>query len=154
MEAHENKAVIDALNQILELELAGVVRYTHYSFMVFGFNRIPIVQWLRSQAGESLEHAHKVGELITQFGGHPSLSIGALLETHKHDVANILQESLEHEKSAVAYYRKLLSLTKDKTILLEEFALDMIVAEELHSGEVDKMLRNPGEIAAVIDTAA
>jgi bacterioferritin len=32
----DNKKIIDALNKILELELAGVVRYTHYSLMVYG----------------------------------------------------------------------------------------------------------------------
>lgn len=45
----EKDKVIAVLNQILESELAGVVRYTHYSFLVFGFGRIPIVSWLRQQ---------------------------------------------------------------------------------------------------------
>src|SRR5687767_10449771 len=49
--------VVTTLNRILEQELAGVVRYTHYSFMVFGFGRIPIVSWLREQANEALLHA-------------------------------------------------------------------------------------------------
>jgi bacterioferritin len=40
------------LNRILEAELAGVVRYTHYSLLVFGHNRIPIVSWMREQAAE------------------------------------------------------------------------------------------------------
>jgi bacterioferritin len=50
--------VVDLLNRILESELAGVVRYTHYSFLVFGYARIPIVAWLREQANEALAHAH------------------------------------------------------------------------------------------------
>src|ERR1700741_2507077 len=74
--------VIDILKRILELELAGLVRYLHYSFMVFGHNRIPIVAWLRSQAQEAQAHAVAAGEHITSFGGHPSLTIGPLLETH------------------------------------------------------------------------
>ena len=45
--ANTDAAVIVTLNQILELELAGVVRYMHYSFMIFGHSRIPIVSWLR-----------------------------------------------------------------------------------------------------------
>lgn len=52
---------VATLNRILEQELAGVVRYTHYSFMVFGFGRIPIVSWLQSQASESLAHAQAAG---------------------------------------------------------------------------------------------
>ena len=94
----DNKKIIEALNKILELELAGVVRYTHYALMVYGYSRIPIISWLRSQATESLDHANRAGELITNLGGHPSLAIGPLLETHNHDIGNILRESLEHEK--------------------------------------------------------
>jgi bacterioferritin len=139
--------VTKALNKILELELAGVVRYTHYALMVFGYNRIPIVSWLRSQAAESLMHADKAGELITHLGGHPSLSIGPLLETHNHDIGDILRESMAHEKLALNAYKALLKLVEGDSIMLEEYAREMIYQEELHSGEVDKMLRKPGDLA-------
>ncbi len=142
-----NNLVINALNTILELELAGVVRYTHYSLMVFGYNRIPIVSWLRGQSAESLTHAEKAGELITHLGGHPSLSIGPLLETHNHDIGDILRESMAHEKLSLNAYKALLKLVEGNSVMLEEYAREMIYQEELHSGEVDKMLRKPGEIA-------
>jgi len=144
--ALDNPAVLSALNRILEAELSGVVRYTHYSFMVYGYNRIPIVSWLRQQAAESLMHAHKAGEMITQLGEHPSLSIGRLLETHKHDVGDILREALETEREGLALYRELHGLVEGRSIFLEEYAREMIYAEELHVGDVDKMLRRPGEI--------
>ncbi len=138
--------VIAHLNRILELELAGVVRYTHYSLMVFGYNRIPIVSWLRSQATESLDHANKAGELITHLGGHPSLKIGRLLETEMHNVGEILTESLEHEEVALEAYQTLLSDVEGHSVMLEEYAREQIYTEELHLGEVDKMLRVPGTI--------
>jgi bacterioferritin len=140
----DRKAAIAMLNRILETELAGVVRYTHYSFMVFGYNRLPIVSWLRGQASESLTHAQEAGELITQLGGHPSLGIGALLETHKHDVGDILRESLEHESEGLVAYRKLLDVAEGRSVLLEEYARRMIADEMRHVGEVEKMLRPPG----------
>lgn len=141
----KNKA-IELLNKIMELELAGVVRYTHYSLMVYGYNRIPIVGWLKSNATEGLTHAHRAGELVTLLGGHPSLKIGALLETHNHDIGDILKESLEHEKIALNAYYELLKLSKAGTsVLLEEYARELIVEEELHIDEVNKMLRRPGE---------
>ncbi len=140
-------AATKLLNKILETELAGVVRYTHYSFMIYGYNRIPIVEWLRSQASESLAHAQQAGELITGLGEHPSLSIGHLLETHNHDIGAILLESLEHEKEGLNAYRELLELVKDKSVVLEEYARQMIHDEELHIMEVNKMLRKPGDIA-------
>ncbi len=144
----DKKAVTTVLNKILETELAGVVRYTHYSLMIYGYNRIPIVSWLRSQASESLTHAQQAGELITGMGEHPSLAIGHLLETENHDIGAILRESLEAELTALAYYRELLELVKDKSVLLEEYARQMIHDEELHITEVNKMLRSPGDIHA------
>jgi bacterioferritin len=138
--------VIEILNKILETELAGVVRYMHYSLMIFGYNRIPIVSWLREQANESMTHAGEAGELITHFGGHPSLSIGSLLETEKHDIRDILLESLDHENSSVDLYMELLNEVEGKSIMLEEYSRRLISEEEQHKGEVNKMLRNPGQI--------
>jgi bacterioferritin len=145
MDNAQSKAGIDALNRIMELELAGVVKYTHYSLMVYGYNRIPIVSWLKANADESLAHAHKAGELVTLLGGHPSLKIGTLLETEKHDIGDILRESLEHEKAALAAYYDLLKMAEGHSVLLEEYAREMIVQEELHLDEVNKMLRRPGD---------
>jgi bacterioferritin len=135
------KKVIEILNRILECELAGVVRYTHYSLMVFGHNRIPIVKWLRDQASESLTHAGVAGEHITTLGGHPSLKIGQLIETHKHSLNDILKESLEHEMIQIKNLYSLLKLVEGKSVFLEEYARDMIAEEEMHVSEVQKMLR-------------
>lgn len=141
----EKSAVIDVLNRILELELAGVVRYTHYALMVFGYNRIPIVGWLNAQADESLLHARLAGELITSLRGHPSLGIGRLLETHQHDIGDILRESLAHEEEALKAYYDLLDLVQDKDVRLEEYARTQIAEEVTHRDEVEKMLRSPAQ---------
>jgi bacterioferritin len=123
--------IIDKLNQIMELELAGVVRYTHYSLMIYGYNRIPIVSWMKSNAAEGLDHAHRAGEMVTLLGGHPSLKIG----------------NLDHERAALDCYYDLLKLAeKEKNILVEEYAREMITNEELHLDEVNKMLRKPGDV--------
>lgn len=142
----QKQDAIKILNRIMELELAGVVRYTHYSLMVFGYNRIPIVSWLDGNANESLAHAKKAGEFVTMLGGHPSLKIGTLLETHKHDIGDILRESLEQESTTLAAYYDLLKLVDGTNVTLEEYAREMILLEEMHLDEVNKMLRKPGEI--------
>ena len=142
----DKSAVVALLNEILETELAGVVRYTHYSLMVFGHSRIPIVSWLRGEATTCLAHANDAGEMVTHLGEHPSLKIGALLETQKHGISDILLESLEAEKQGLALYKQLLELVRDRSVFLEEYARRMIAAEEMHLGEVNKMLRKPGEI--------
>lgn len=151
MNDSDKQAAIAALNGIMETELAGVVRYTHYSLMVFGYNRIPIVSWLKENAAEGLAHAQKAGELVTLLGGHPSLKIGALLESQQHDIGDILRESLAHEKLALAGYYDLLRIAEGKSVLLEEYAREMIVLEEMHLDEVNKMLRRPGSVDPFVE---
>jgi bacterioferritin len=150
-----HKQIVGKLNQILEHELAGVVRYTHYSFMVFGYSRIPVVGWFRDAANETLTHATEAGEMITMLGGHPSLGIGELLETHKHNIGEILVESMAFEQTGVEYYRELLALAETAgSITLEEYARRMIAEEAVHISDIDKMLRQPGDIKQAIAQGA
>ncbi len=138
----DTQATIQQLSAIMELELAGVVLYTHYSLMVIGPNRIPIVQFLKAQASESLLHAQQVGEILTGLEGHPSLKIAPLRESFQHSIRDILQESLAHEEKALKHYKQLLDTVTDASIYLEEFARGMIGQEELHGLELKKMLRD------------
>jgi bacterioferritin len=149
-EKFDRNAAVALLNQIMEAELAGVVRYTHYALMIFGHNRIPIVSWLRGEATTCLAHANEAGELVTHFGEHPSLKIGGLLETHKHGINDILLESLEAERAGLTLYRKLYDLVRDRSVMLEDYARRLIAEEEQHIGEVNKMLRKPGEISEFV----
>lgn len=136
------KATTGLLSSIMEFELAGVVRYTHYSLMVTGPNRIPIVDFFKAQANESLIHAQQVGEILTGLEGHPTLRIAPIEETYKHAVRDILEESLNHEKKALDLYKELLDTVEDASVYLEEFARTMIGQEELHNIEIKKMLRD------------
>lgn len=95
------KSTIKTLNEIMEYELAGVVRYTHYSLMITGPYRIPLVDFFKAQATESLTHAQQAGEIITGLDeGHPSLKIAPVQESSHHAIEEIIQESLEHEKKS------------------------------------------------------
>tara|TARA_Y100000758_G_scaffold295677_1_gene253883 strand:- start:134 stop:559 length:426 start_codon:yes stop_codon:yes gene_type:complete len=138
----DKEKILASLNKILELELAGVVKYTHYAFMVQGPYRLTVVEWLRSQAQESLTHAEAVGEHITSLGEHPTLKISDLLETHKHSTEDILNECLQHEKEAIKAYYELMKNVGSESIMLEEFARTQIALEEMHESELKKMLRD------------
>ncbi len=138
----DTPSTIELLNQIMEFELAGVVRYTHYSLMVTGPNRIPIVAFFKAQAGESLLHAQEAGEIITGLEGHPSQRIAPIEETHRHGVRDLLQESLNHEQKALDMYKQLLGVVENASVYLEEFARTKIGQEELHNLEIKKMLRD------------
>ncbi len=137
------KSTIKILNTIMEYELAGIVRYTHYSLMVTGPNRIPLVDFFKAQANESLIHAQQAGELITGLDeGHPSLKIAPLQESYHHAIKDVLQESLEHEKKALSLYKQLLDVVQDASVYLEEYARTMIGNEEIHTLELRKMLKD------------
>ena len=154
-EMPNREPIIAKLNEILEHEMAGVVRYTHYSLMVFGFSRIPVVNWFRSAANETLAHAVEAGEMITLIGGYPSLGIGRLLETHHVDLREMLRESMDFEIQGVDMYRELLVLADEAgSITIEEYARQKISEEALHIGDIDKMLRRPGNIAQAVKTEA
>ena len=134
--------VCELLNEIIELEMAGVVRYAHSSLMVRGPNRIPIVTFLQEQATESLDHALQAGEYITGMDGHPTQKIAHIEESHDHSILQILMESQEHEERAVEKYKELLMEVADASIMLEEYARGQIGMEEQHALEIRKMLQD------------
>ena len=136
--------VCEVLNEVMECELSGVVRYTHSSMMVSGPHRVSIVDFLKEQANESLIHAQQAGEILTGLDGHPTQNIAKIEETNRHTIKDILEESLEHEMHAVELYKDLLLLVENKSIYLEEYARSMIGEEEQHSLELRKMLKDFG----------
>ena len=138
------KKVCGILNEVMECELAGVVRYTHSSLMVTGPHRLPIVDFLKEQASESLQHAQQAGELLTGLDGHPSQKIANIVETNNHSIKDILEEGLEHELHALSLYKKLLTSVVDASVYLEEYARSMIGEEEQHSLELKAMLKDYG----------
>jgi bacterioferritin len=133
---------VAVLNEIVKAELSGVVRYTHYSLVITGPNRIPLVTFMQAQASESLLHAQQAGEILTGLGGHPEQGIAPIEETHDHDIDDILRESIAHEMAALALYRKLLKTVEGQSVYLEEYCRTQIGAEEMHMLEMNKLLRD------------
>ena len=138
----ETKQACGILNEIMEYELAGVVRYTHSAMMVTGPYRIPIVAFLKEQATESLVHAQGAGELIAGLDGHPSQKIAKIHETNDHSIKGILEESLAHEIHALNLYKDLLAIVEGESVYLEEYTRGLIGQEEQHQLELKKMLKD------------
>lgn len=137
---YDRQNVVAHLDKLLEAELSGVVRYLHYSFMIFGPNRIPITNWFRQQATEGFDHAVILGEKITALGGHPSVKVKGVPETNKHTVQEILKESIEFERDTLNQYHQVLRLI-DGDVALEETIRSLIRQESEHIEEVEKMIR-------------
>jgi len=132
--------VTEQLNRILQMELAGVIYYTHYSFMIYGHARIPITGWLRENATESLAHAQEAGQMIMRLHKRPELGIAKLPTARHNTIDQILAESVEREEAGVQLYRDLMDMVKDKSIALEEYAQRLIAAEVVHVREMELML--------------
>jgi bacterioferritin len=141
----DHDKTVEILNQIVELELAGAVRYTQYSLMVFGHARIPVTGWMREQAAESLAHAAQAGEEVTTLGASVSLGIGDLVGSHHASLDAMMEEMLVHERRGIALYEELLAAVEGRSVSLEELAREMIRNEELHVAEIQKMLRRRGD---------
>lgn len=135
----KNEKIVSLLNEIMEMEASGVIRYLHYALMIRGPNRIPIVKWFHEQANEGFQHASLIGEKITALGGHPSLKIAPVPETKTHKVLDILKESMEFEQAALEKYKEVLKHVSDD-VALEEMIRSMIRLETEHLEEVIKML--------------
>ena len=142
MNSLDHEKTCEILNRIMQFELSGVVRYTHYALMITGPYRIPLVEFLKEQATESLLHAQQAGEILTGLGGHPTQEIAQISESHQHSIYDILTESFDHESAALSLYRELLEVAQDASVYIEEYARDLIGQEELHSLELKKMLRD------------
>ena len=132
--------VTEQLDRILQMELAGIIYYTHYSFMIYGHARIPITSWLRDNATESLAHAQEAGEMIMRLHRRPALGIAQLPTTRHNTIDEIITESVEREEAGVQLYRDLLAMIKDTSIVLEEYAQRMVAAEAVHIREMELIL--------------
>lgn len=141
---YQNQQVLDLLNQIYQLEMAGIHQYLHFSFMIMGYNRIPIQSWFRSNATESMTHATTIGEKMTSLGGHPTMATPKIDESNDHSILQLLNESLKHEEQAVALYKRLTDMaTELGDIALEEMAREFVRSEIEHVDEVRKMIKTP-----------
>lgn len=143
---YKNEKVLKLLGDIYQLEVGGISRYLHYSFMIMGYNRIPIQKWFRDNATEAMGHATIIGEKLTSLGGHPPIVSGKIEENHLHSVLQLLEESLKFEESAIRLYKELAFLAADlEDIALEELARSFVQEEIEHADEVRKMMRKPDE---------
>lgn len=142
------KKVLDLLGRIYQSEIAGVNRYLHYSFMIMGYNRIPIQNWFREQAQEAITHATLIGEKITSLGGHPPILSSHVKEGPNHSIKQLLEESLHFEEEAIQLYKDLVVLAeKEGNIALEEMARSLVKEEVEHADEIRKMLIKPESCA-------
>ena len=142
MDKATREKAVGILDEVMATELAGVIRYTHYSLMIRGPHRMPLVEFMKMQAMESLTHAQTAGEILTGLEGHPGLTVPPIEESEQHETNAMIEESYRHEMRALSLYKDLLAIVADKSVYLEEYARGMIGHEEAHTMELRKMMRD------------
>lgn len=146
-----NEKLIKALNHDLEKEMAGIVRYLHHSFIVFGPHRGPLVQMFRTQAQESMTHAIQLGEKITALGGHPTVRVDQVFEPGFQTVEDMLAEDLKAEKYQLELYTNQLKEFGDTNLPMKLMLEQIIVSEQTHVDEMEKYLRTSNKDLMVLD---
>ncbi len=139
-ELDQNKTV-ELLNAIISFELAGVVRYTYYSLIAVSSKQIDLVDFFKEQASESLTHAQKVGEILTNLDGQSNLKL-ASIDIQKQSMQQLIAASWEHETKALELYKELLGVVEGKNVYIEEFVRKMIAEEGTHSLDIKNMLED------------
>ena len=151
MSEKAKEKLIKALNQDLEKEMAGIVRYLHHSFIVFGPNRGPLVQMFRTQATESMTHAIQLGEKITALGGHPTVKVDQVFEPGYQSVEDMIEEDLKAEKTQLQLYTDELNEFGSENLPMKLMLEQIIVAEQGHVDEMEKYLRTSNRDLLVFD---
>lgn len=146
-----NEKLIKALNYDLEKEMAGIVRYLHHSFIVFGPHRGPLVQMFRTQATESMNHAILLGEKITALGGHPTVKVDQVFEPGFQTVEDMIAEDLKAEKQQLELYTEQLREFGDFNLPMKLMLEQIIVSEQSHVEEMEKYLRTSNKDLMVFD---
>ena len=131
--------------------MAGIVRYLHHSFIVFGPNRGPLVQMFRTQATESMDHAVQLGEKITALGGHPTVRVDQIFEPGYQSIEDMISEDLKAEKAQLQLYTEQLREFGDQNLPMKLMLEQIIVSEQIHVDEMEKYLRTSNKELLVID---
>lgn len=133
------------LNQILEARLSGVIRYTNYSLMISGRDRLTFSNFFTEQTNHSLRQAQEVGRILMALNERPTLSSDFAPEPSRQSAQEMLLRSLNHERQLLHLHRDLLQTVQCNNAALEDFAMRTLLGSEASCRQFSHLL---GEIEA------
>jgi bacterioferritin len=137
--------LINKFNQAIALELGAMLQYNQYAQVLLGPDRKIWHDFLKETSDEALGHARLFGAKVVALGGVPSVEPEPVKQTN--DLKEMLTNSLELERRAVAVYTEALSFCEDNPAyrnLLE----DQILAETEDVEELEKFLNQVSKVSA------
>lgn len=129
--------LVENLNNVLSLELAGVIQYSQHSYLVTGEWREIYRKFFRDQAGEAQEHAETLGDKIVALGGIPTVEPAMIRQST--DLKEMLKQDLELERDAMATYMAAWASCDDSDMPQKFWLEERIADEQLHIEELEKL---------------
>jgi bacterioferritin len=115
--------MIDLLNEDLAREYQAIIAYTVYSQVIKGAAYNHIAKELETHAAEELQHALKLSQQISYFGGMPEVLPKEVKTSN--DAKQMLQFDLENERETLVNYRQRIQQAE----AMGEFALSEVLRE-------------------------
>lgn len=119
---------LEKLNKALEREYAAVVQYVQHAAVITGPQYGEIVKELVVHAGEELDHAVKVSQLIDDLDGTPTIDIEKRFTSD--DDQTMLEQDLAGEQIAIDSYKELIKMANDLNEHGVRAILESILAKE------------------------
>ena len=149
------KAVLDALNDQIRLELSSGYAYLSMSAQFEAEAFDGFARWMRLQANEELEHAMRLFEYVNQRGGRVLLQAVGKPPSDFGRPRDAFGKALEHEQAVTASIHRLYALADQHSDLATMRALDWFVTEQVEEEEsaqraVDLLTRAGDNDAALL----
>jgi len=132
-----NAELIESLNRVLSLELAGVIQYLQHSFLVTGTEREVFKEFFRDLSGEARDHAATLGDKIVALGGVPTVEPGEIRQAT--ELAEMLRQDLELERTALEAYLAAWRACTDNELGTRFLLEERIASEQKHVEEFEKL---------------
>ena len=132
-----NAELIESLNRVLSLELAGVIQYLQHSFLVTGPEREVFKEFFRDMSGEARDHAAMLGDKIVALGGVPTVEPGEIRQAT--ELPEMLRQDLELERTALEAYTAAWRTCTDNELGTRFLLEERIASEQRHVEEFEKL---------------
>lgn len=139
-----NPKIIDALNQVLELEIGAILQYLHHHWTGEGMESASILPLFQKTAMDEMKHCELVAERINFLEGDPSTKPAPVKKGG--DLKKMMQDDLAGEYAAIEFYKKVIKLCADLGDTTTRLMMEQIVTqEEGHADQWETILQKSGK---------
>jgi bacterioferritin len=146
--AEKREEIIALLEKAYWMEIETVMSYLSSSINPDGVRAQEIVEALRDDVQEELDHARQFGQRIKELYGVVPGSLGFTAEQdylqppeHQTDVVHVIRGVIEAETGAVAHYHRIVEATDGVDWVTQDMVIAILRDEEGHRRLFEGFLR-------------